>query len=145
MGLRMCQQLGYHRQEALSKSSFEDEEMIKHAFWSLYVIERYVGLYLNQQPTLHTESIDLDLPAVSDDGRRRPWDLLMKANIKLAMIQESIYNDIYSDNARGLSSQARGAVLISVVPKLWRERSSIEIEVSRTQMSQRPHQQLHIG
>ncbi|THV07020.1 hypothetical protein K435DRAFT_710727 [Dendrothele bispora CBS 962.96] len=65
LGLRFAQEMGAHRQKP-GKPTIESE-LLKRAFWALYVLDVFVGSYMGRPRATSVDDFDVDLPIECDD------------------------------------------------------------------------------
>ncbi|KAL5360472.1 fungal-specific transcription factor domain-containing protein [Aspergillus floccosus] len=92
----MCQSLGLHRSYTLANDESSIADSKRHAFWSLYTIDKNVSLNMGLTSHFPDHDIDADLITPSDDPKSRPWDLMSLVTVEFASIQGRVYDELYS-------------------------------------------------
>lgn len=125
IAFNMCQTLGLHRSHAIVKDPFPIAESKRHAFWSLYTIDKNLSLNIGLASHFQDHDIDADLFTPSNDPQQRPWDLMSLVTVEFAGIQGRVYDQLYSTAAskarqtdRMKAIDALSAELIAVRDKL---------------------------
>lgn len=70
IAMRICTDLGLHRELHYSRLDPSDAQRQRRLFWSVYVIERYVSWSLGRPFSIAEEEIDADIPADVDPVKR---------------------------------------------------------------------------
>lgn len=105
--VRHCQMLGYHRESTYKNPKEEDANNKRRVFWTLYVFDKTMSLLLGRASYIQDFDVDVKTPSISSDAAIRPWDEAFYWMIKLAEIQGSTYNNLYSASALKRTSSER--------------------------------------
>ncbi|KAL4925689.1 transcription factor domain-containing protein [Aspergillus undulatus] len=107
LAFNMCQTLGLHRNTTSHADPFPVAESKRHAFWSLYTIDKNVALNIGATSHFQDHDIDADFYTPSTDPRQRSWDLINLATVEFANIQGKVYDQLYSVSATRASEEER--------------------------------------
>lgn len=125
MASNLCQSMGLHRSSTLANDKSAIAESKRHAFWSLYTMDKNISLNMGLASHFQDHDIDADLFTPSDHPSYRPWDLMSLVTVEFAAIQGRVYDELYSVAASKVSDQQRlasinklSAELISVRDRL---------------------------
>ncbi|KAJ2984678.1 hypothetical protein NUW58_g5933 [Xylaria curta] len=91
-----CQVLGYHREKMYQGDHTEVSQTKRRLFWSLYVFNKNTSLLLGRSSSFQDIEIDVQYPPLSTDKGHKPWDEWFHLAIRLAKVQEQIYDKLYS-------------------------------------------------
>lgn len=93
----VAKSIGIHQQNALSADGhLEDDSERNLVFWALFVVDKQVSITVGASCCLPSFDCDVSLP------KSEPTNLLLRywvARIKLAQVQEDIYQNLYSSQA----------------------------------------------
>lgn len=103
--------MGLHRSYTLANDKSAIAESKRHAFWSLYTIDKNVSLNMGLTSHFPDHDIDADVITPSDDPRCRPWDLMSLVIVEFASIQGRVYDELYSAAASKASDEQRWAAI----------------------------------
>ncbi|GME53107.1 C6 transcription factor [Neofusicoccum parvum] len=103
----MCQTLGFHRESNLRKDHVEMCETKRHAFWSLYMMDKNLSLCLGRKANFQDDDIDVEYFALSTNPRQRPWDRIAHASIRFSTVQGEAYDRLYSTRAAKATAEER--------------------------------------
>lgn len=103
----MCQSMGLHRSAALKHDPVPIADAKRHAFWSLYTIDKNLSLNLGLASHFQNHDIDAEFFAPSDNPQYRPWDLMTLTTIDFATLQGRIYDRLYSTSATQATESER--------------------------------------
>ncbi len=99
----MCLTLGYHRM-----TPDQDRYRIKaRLFWFVYTLERGFALKLGRAPTIPDYDVTVDVPEISQDPTRKPWDTLHAYWVEMSKIQGRLYTGLYSASGVRESAEVR--------------------------------------
>lgn len=107
-----CQSLGYNHDSGHGNSSNS-----RRLFWCVYMLEKGVSMFFGRASALQDADIDVAPPVFSHKQPFERWDRLFEAGIKLAKIQERIYNDLYSRKSLELGQTERENKIHDIVQK----------------------------
>jgi hypothetical protein len=107
LAFNMCQSMGLHRSAALKHDPVPVAEAKRHAFWSLYTIDKNLSLNLGLASHFQNHDIDAEFFAPSDNPLYRPWDLMTLTTIDFATLQGRIYDRLYSTSATQATESER--------------------------------------
>ncbi|PWZ00824.1 hypothetical protein BCV70DRAFT_223259 [Testicularia cyperi] len=65
--MRMAIDLGLHRRLEHPSCTLSEQELRKRVFWSVYILDRKIGILLGRPPSIEDGYIDNDLSALCDD------------------------------------------------------------------------------
>ncbi|KAH1271367.1 hypothetical protein KXW98_009094 [Aspergillus fumigatus] len=107
LAFNMCQSMGLHRSAALKHDPVPIADAKRHAFWSLYTIDKNLSLNLGLASHFQNHDIDAEFFAPSDNPHYRPWDLMTLTTIDFATLQGRIYDRLYSTSATQATESER--------------------------------------
>ncbi|KAH2653882.1 hypothetical protein LV164_005757 [Aspergillus fumigatus] len=107
LAFNMCQSMGLHRSAALKHDPVPIADAKRHAFWSLYTIDKNLSLNLGLASHFQNHDIDAEFFAPSDNPQYRPWDLMTLTTIDFATLQGRIYDRLYSTSATQATESER--------------------------------------
>ncbi|KAF4214232.1 hypothetical protein CNMCM8980_006917 [Aspergillus fumigatiaffinis] len=107
LAFNMCQSMGLHRSAALKHDPVPVADAKRHAFWSLYTIDKNLSLNLGLASHFQNHDIDAELFTPSDNPQYRPWDLMTLTTIDFATLQGRIYDRLYSTSATQATESER--------------------------------------
>ncbi|KAF5267249.1 hypothetical protein FOXYS1_1882 [Fusarium oxysporum] len=107
----MCQTLGYHRESAYHNDTLETSQAKRHAFYSLYIIDKNLSLVLGRTSNFNDNDIDAQPFAFSTNPKQWPWDFYTHIIIRFAKIQGDVYDKLYSASAANLSQHERSCFI----------------------------------
>ncbi|KAL4935121.1 hypothetical protein BDV06DRAFT_217654 [Aspergillus oleicola] len=107
LAFNMCQTMGFHRNAPSHGDPSPLADSKRHAFWSLYTIDKNVSLNIGATSHFQDHDIDADLYTPSTDPRQRSWDLINLITIEFAAIQGKVYDQLYSVSATRVSEEER--------------------------------------
>ncbi|KAL4808623.1 fungal-specific transcription factor domain-containing protein [Aspergillus unguis] len=107
LAFNMCQTMGLHRNATSLSDPIPIAECKRHAFWSLYTIDKNVSLNIGVTSHFQDHDIDAELYTPSADERQRSWDLINLITAEFAAIQGKVYDQLYSISATRASEQER--------------------------------------
>ncbi|KAL8418537.1 hypothetical protein RB594_001943 [Gaeumannomyces avenae] len=95
---RMCQALGYHRQEVMRKEDQQARNLKAVVFWYVYVLENALALRLGYSSVIRSCEVTIprDIDKTAPPG---PWSSLLGLSVKVADIQANVYELLYSPRA----------------------------------------------
>jgi hypothetical protein len=126
-----CQELGYHRFEAMKDDSEEQQRSKIHLFWMIYMFDKQLSLRLGRASQLQDWDMSLHLfiaKGASVNGFEGGDMLLYWA--KVARIQGQIYERLYSPGAFSKTSTKRSQIadaLMKALHTAWREKSATSV------------------
>ncbi|KLU88543.1 fungal specific transcription factor domain-containing protein [Magnaporthiopsis poae ATCC 64411] len=94
---RMCQTLGYHRQEVMRKEEPQSRNLKALVFWYVYVLENALALRLGYSSVIRLDEVTITRNI--DRCTAGPWSSLLGLSVKLADIQANLYELLYSPRA----------------------------------------------
>lgn len=103
--------MGLHRSYTLTNDNSSVAESKRHAFWSLYTIDKNISLNMGLASHFSDHDIDADLITPSTDPKHRPWDTMSLVIVEFAGIQGRAYDDLYSVAASKASDAQRWAAI----------------------------------
>ncbi|KAE8153780.1 hypothetical protein BDV25DRAFT_168297 [Aspergillus avenaceus] len=107
LAFNMCQTLGLHRNFTIKADPCHLAETKRHAFWSLYTIDKNISLNLGLTSHFQDHDIDAVYFAPSDHQQYRPWDMMALVTTEFATIQGRVYDELYSTAASRASDRER--------------------------------------
>ncbi|PYH44056.1 uncharacterized protein BP01DRAFT_392875 [Aspergillus saccharolyticus JOP 1030-1] len=130
LAMRICVDLGLHRESQYRAMRPHDAHLRRRLFWSVYLVERYVSWSLGRPFSIAEKDIDANVPAAMDDAihenssnpaKAAPGLNLRRfvATIQLQRIMSRIHSEIYRVD-RNVSD------LISEVPPLMTDLEDFE-------------------
>jgi hypothetical protein len=103
----MCQTMGLHRNATSSIDSSPLADSKRHAFWSLYTIDKNISLNIGVTSHFQDHDIDTELYTPSQDHKQRSWDLINLITVEFAAIQGRVYDQLYSIGASRAPEEER--------------------------------------
>ena len=124
--------MGLHRSYTLTNDNSSVAESKRHAFWSLYTIDKNISLNMGLASHFFDHDIDADLITPSTDPKHRPWDTMSLVIVEFAGIQGRAYDDLYSVAASKASNAQRWAAIDELSSDLIAVRNKLlAIDVSQ--------------
>ena len=124
--------MGLHRSYTLTNDNSSVAESKRHAFWSLYTIDKNISLNMGLASHFSDHDIDADLITPSTDPKHRPWDTMSLVIVEFAGIQGRAYDDLYSVAASKASNAQRWAAIDELSSDLIAVRNKLlAIDVSQ--------------
>lgn len=122
----LCQNLGYHRINTMSKDTPEVRNSKIHVFWMIYMFDKTLSLRLGRASVI--QDWDISLPFVLPGDDRGPEGSQMLAYwVKVARVQGQTYEKLFCPAAflRSPEDRARTAVqLVNDMNMAWYERGA---------------------
>ncbi|KAL4865007.1 hypothetical protein BDV12DRAFT_156654 [Aspergillus spectabilis] len=132
LAFNMCQTMGLHRNTTSNSDPSPLADSKRHAFWSLYTIDKNVSLNIGVTSHFQDHDIDTDLYTPSPDHRYRSWDLINLITVEFAAIQGKVYDQLYSIAATRASEEERLTRIHTLSMDLMGVRDKLlEIDVSK--------------
>jgi hypothetical protein len=116
-----CRMLGYHRERTYQVDATGYSESMRRLFWTVYVFEKNISLLSGRASSIQDFDVDArSLPITADFS---PWDAFFVLSIKLAAIQGSIYDNLYSPKAckQILSDRRQHVTDLASAMRRWRD------------------------
>lgn len=107
IAFNMCQTMGMHRNATSLSNPFPLADSKRHAFWSLYTIDKNVSLNIGVTSHFQDHDIDANLYTPSADHRQHSWDLINLITVEFAAIQGKVYDQLYSISAARTSEEEK--------------------------------------
>lgn len=135
--IRLGHSIGLHRQESYHTDiPVAEIEQRKRVFWLCYILDKDISMRSGQPSVQHDDDIDVELPNNSlSDGvgyvflanGLRPMNFL-RLRIQLAVIQGTIYRELYSAKATKQSDAYRAAIVQELDERLrqWKNSTTID-------------------
>ena len=126
--IELLHKLGLHREDPNSGLSASQSEQRRRVFWIAYIFDKDLSLRLNRPPLQHDDDFDVELPHESAlDGQGKiatldgtAWVNYFCLRVQLAIIQNSIFKEVYSVRASKQTEEQRNAVRARLTGKLER-------------------------
>ncbi|KAL2861209.1 transcription factor domain-containing protein [Aspergillus lucknowensis] len=132
LAFNMCQTMGLHRKNTSLSHSDPLADSKRHAFWSLYTIDKNISLNIGVTSHFQDHDIDAELYAPSLDHRQRSWDLINLITVEFAAIQGKVYDELYSIAAARTPEEERLSRIHTLSVDLMNVRNKLlEIDVSK--------------
>ncbi|KAF5229158.1 hypothetical protein FANTH_14296 [Fusarium anthophilum] len=126
MGQTMCQTLGYHRESTYQNDTLEASQSKRHAFYSLYVIDKNLSLVLGRSSNFNDNDIDAEPFSISANPKQRPWDLYTHIIIRFAKIQGEVYDKLYSASTAKYSQHERSHITQELAMRITSLREELQ-------------------
>ncbi|KAJ4148689.1 hypothetical protein NW765_017556 [Fusarium oxysporum] len=126
MGQTMCQTLGYHRESTYRNDTAEASQSKRHAFYSLYVIDKNLSLVLGRTSNFNDNDIDAQPFAISTHPKQWPWDFYTHITIRFAKIQGDVYDKLYSASATKYSQHERSHITQELAMRIMSLREELQ-------------------
>ncbi|KAL4985588.1 fungal-specific transcription factor domain-containing protein [Aspergillus falconensis] len=107
LAFSMCQTLGLHRNPTTLSDPAPLADSKRHAFWSLYTIDKNVSLNIGVTSHFQDHDIDTALYTPSTDEKQRAWDLINLITVEFAAIQGKVYDQLYSVSAMRINEEEK--------------------------------------
>ncbi|KAL3442450.1 fungal-specific transcription factor domain-containing protein [Aspergillus insuetus] len=132
LAFNMCQTMGLHRNTTLLADSSPLADSKRHAFWSLYTIDKNISLNIGVTSHFQDHDIDTELYSPSQDHKQRSWDLINLITVEFAAIQGRVYDQLYSIGASRAPEEERLSRIHTLSMDLLGVRNKLlEIDVSK--------------
>ncbi|KAI9375133.1 fungal-specific transcription factor domain-containing protein [Aspergillus egyptiacus] len=132
LAFNMCQTMGMHRSVTSLTDSSAVAESKRHAFWSLYTIDKNISLNIGVTSHFQDHDIDTDFYTPSEDLRYRSWDLINLITVEFAAIQGKVYDQLYSIRALRATEDERLLRINTLSVDLMTVRNKLlEVDVSK--------------
>ncbi|OJJ57176.1 hypothetical protein ASPSYDRAFT_134130 [Aspergillus sydowii CBS 593.65] len=132
IAFNMCQTMGMHRNATSLSDPFALADSKRHAFWSLYTIDKNVSLNIGLTSHFQDHDIDANLYTPSADHRQHSWDLINLITVEFAAIQGKVYDQLYSVSATRTSEEEKLRRIHALSVDLMAVRNKLlEIDVSK--------------
>ncbi|KAL3464789.1 fungal-specific transcription factor domain-containing protein [Aspergillus heterothallicus] len=132
LAFNMCQMMGLHRNTTTISDPSPVADAKRHAFWSLYTIDKNISLNIGVTSHFQDHDIDTELYSPSLDYRQRSWDLIHLITVEFAAIQGKVYDQLYSIGASRAPEEERLARIQSLSVDLLAVRNKLlQIDVSK--------------
>jgi hypothetical protein len=99
--------MGLHRNATSLIDSSPLANSKRHAFWSLYTIDKNISLNIGVTSHFQDHDIDTELYTPSQDHKQRSWDLINLITVEFAAIQGRVYDQLYSIGASRAPEEER--------------------------------------
>ncbi|RDW61747.1 transcription factor domain-containing protein [Aspergillus mulundensis] len=131
LAFNMCQMLGLHRNATTQADPFALAESKRHAFWSLYTVDKNVSLNIGVTSHFQDHDIDTALYSPSADEKQHSWDLINLMTVEFATIQGKVYDQLYSISAMRITEEDKLERITALSADLMAVRNRLlEINVS---------------
>ncbi|KAL4898915.1 fungal-specific transcription factor domain-containing protein [Aspergillus multicolor] len=131
LAFNMCQMLGLHRNATTQADPFALAELKRHAFWSLYTVDKNVSLNIGVTSHFQDHDIDTALYSPSADEKQHSWDLINLMTVEFATIQGKVYDQLYSISAVQITEEEKMERIRTISADLLAVRNRLlEINVS---------------
>ncbi|KAL3469756.1 fungal-specific transcription factor domain-containing protein [Aspergillus californicus] len=132
LAFNMCQTMGMHRNVTSMLDPFPIADSKRHAFWSLYTIDKNISLNLGVTSHFQDHDIDTAFYTPSEDPKQRSWDLINLITSEFAAIQGKVYDQLYSIGALRATEDERLTKIQTLSMELKTVRDKlVEIDVSK--------------
>ncbi|KAL2813878.1 fungal-specific transcription factor domain-containing protein [Aspergillus granulosus] len=132
LAFNMCQMMGMHRNATSVSDPSPLADSKRHAFWSLYTIDKNISLNIGVTSHFQDHDIDAELYTPSQDSKQRSWDLINLITVEFAAIQGKVYDQLYSIGASRVSEDERLNRIHALSMDLMTVRNKLlEIDVSK--------------
>lgn len=101
----MCLSLDFHRDSPLEPESVETRRRRIRLFWAVCLSEKSLALRLGRPSTIRNSEITI--PRVFDDCDEGGSSPVLQRWIDVALLQDRVYDDIYSPSALSLPEDVR--------------------------------------
>ncbi|KAL2823301.1 fungal-specific transcription factor domain-containing protein [Aspergillus cavernicola] len=132
LAFNMCQTMGMHRNVTSLADPFPVADSKRHAFWSLYTIDKNISLNIGVTSHFQDHDIDTALYTASLDTKQYSWDLINLITVEFAAIQGKVYDQLYSIGALRATEDERLSKIQTLSMDLMTVRNKLlEIDVSK--------------
>jgi hypothetical protein len=123
--------MGLHRNATTLADPSPLADSKRHAFWSLYTIDKNISLNIGVTSHFQDHDIDTELYTPSQDHKQRSWDLINLITVEFAAIQGKVYDQLYSIGASRAPEEERLGRIHALSMDLMSVRNKL-LEVHRT-------------